>query len=239
MALCWYFVTHCLLCQGDIWVCHSEVWRFFSVLQAETEDLSPVTLCSMLSASCVDYSNRSAALYLSLHLSECVAQIVYKCVLRLILFILILTYVFNGGCLENFSHTFSPPLCLSLLIPFSTVILEKLTGSQPVKKFPHILWYPMAHYCIHKCPLPVPILSQLDPVHTSTSHFLNIHLNIILPSMPGSPKFSLSLRFHFWLSCSLLLSLVWYVRLLQGHWWRYIFWSVTWCRLVNHFRWLY
>jgi len=34
------------------------------------------------------------------------------------------------------------------------------------------------------CPYP----SQLDPVHTPTSHFLNIHLNTILPSTPGSPK---------------------------------------------------
>ena len=39
-----------------------------------------------------------------------------------------------------------------------------------------------------KCPPPLPIVSQLDPVHTPTSHFLKIHLNIFLPSMPGSPK---------------------------------------------------
>ena len=42
---------------------------------------------------------------------------------------------------------------------------------------------------------PVHILSQLDSVHTPTFCFLKIHLNIILLSMPGSPKLPLSLRF--------------------------------------------
>ena len=63
------------------------------------------------------------------------------------------------------------------------------------QEIPRNSWNPKVHYRTHKLPPPVSILGQPNPVHIPTSHLLEIHPNIIRPSTPMYPRWSLSLRF--------------------------------------------
>ena len=63
------------------------------------------------------------------------------------------------------------------------------------QEIPRISWNPKIYYRTHKRPPTISILGPPNPVHIPTSHLLEIRPNIIHPSTPTSPQWSLSLRF--------------------------------------------
>ena len=94
---------------------------------------------------------------------------------------------FSGFVFLCMQRSCDEPMCcpqlylMSYLLTYSTELSPswETTRFAASQEIPCILWNPKVHYRNHKCPQPVPILSQLDPVQTTTSHFLKIHLNIL------------------------------------------------------------
>jgi len=55
------------------------------------------------------------------------------------------------------------------------------------------LWDPKVYYRVHNSPPLIPVLIHTNPAHIFLSYFHMIHSSIILPSMPWSFQWCLSL----------------------------------------------
>jgi hypothetical protein len=109
------------------------------------------------------------------------------------------------------------------LKPWSRVLLQKLSVAQLLKNFPTVLWNPKVHYHIHKIPALVSILSQINPVHTTSILTLSFRLRLGLPSglfASGFPmKILYTLLFYPWLLHAYPSHLPWLVHS-NYTWWR-------------------
>jgi hypothetical protein len=79
------------------------------------------------------------------------------------------------------------PLNTNLLTPWWRVLLEKLTVAQIIQKFP-VFHETQRFIPCSQQPEMVPILSQMNPVHTFPPYFPNSPSNIIFASTPRSSE---------------------------------------------------
>jgi hypothetical protein len=75
---------------------------------------------------------------------------------------------------------------VTILTPWSRVLLDKLVVSQLVMKFP--VFYAIRRFIteLHINPPLVSVLNHMNSFHTIPSYCFKAHFNIILPSMPRS-----------------------------------------------------
>ena len=101
---------------------------------------------------------------------------------------------FLFGCLKlhNLKFCMSYSVYTYCMVQSPSWEANWFAASQEIPRFSR---NPKVHYRTHKRPPPVSILGQPSPVHIPTSNLLEIRPNIIHPSTPRSPQWSLSLRF--------------------------------------------
>jgi hypothetical protein len=109
----------------------------------------------------------------------------------------------------NRTYPLKTAVCLTLLKPeILTYLFMELNPSweaancAATQELPSILWNQKVHHHVHKSPPLVPVLSQIDPVHTIPSYLSKIYFNTVHPHVSWiSLVVSFLLASHQYLIC--------------------------------------